>query len=173
MQPLLRRLTQGIARFHTRAALRLADAPPSKSQGPSGPVINLRFFTPNEKIIEKPVYMVTIPAASGVMGILGDHAPAIAQLKPGVVTVHGNDIADVQLKLFVSGGFAAIRPDSTVSVGAIEAIRLEDLDAAAAKKGLDEANAIIAKAGSEKEKAEAQIAAEVNEAILQALESKA
>ncbi len=116
--------------------------------------------------------MVTIPAVSGVMGILGDHAPTIAQLRPGVVTVHGNDIADVTHKYFISGGFAEVKADSTANVQAIEAVKFEDLDAGQARKQLDEANAALLKASTEAEKAQVQIAIEVSEAVLQALEQK-
>lgn len=58
-----------------------------------------------------------------------------AQLKPGVVTVHGNDIADITHRLFVSGGFACIKADSSAEVTAVEAVRLEDLDSTLVRKG--------------------------------------
>jgi len=76
------------------------------------------------------------------------------------------------LRYFISGGFAVVKADSTCSVTVAEAIKLEDLDSALARKGLDDANALLAKSSGEREKAEAQIAVEVNEAILQALEAK-
>jgi F-type H+-transporting ATPase subunit delta len=116
--------------------------------------------------------MVTIPAVSGMMGILGEHAPTLAQLRPGVVTVHGNDIADVTHRYFVSGGFAEVKADSSASVQAVEAVKLDDLDAGQARKVLDESNAALAKAGSDLEKAQVQIQIEVAEAVLQALEQK-
>ena len=116
--------------------------------------------------------MVTLPAVSGVMGILGEHAPTIAQLRPGVVTVHGNDIADVTHKYFISGGFAEIKADSTANVQAVEAVKFEDLDGAQARKQLDEANAALQKASTDADKALAQIQIEVSEAVLQALEAK-
>jgi hypothetical protein len=117
----------------------------------TGPAVNLRFVSSSETLVAKPVYMVTIPAVSGVMGVLGDHAPTIgqehmdkwhgtanmqlktikrdglfrhfevlnakpaachsssltvilfrslcsAQLKPGVVSVHGTDVSDIIAK---------------------------------------------------------------------------
>ena len=137
----------------------------------SGPVLNLRFVTPNETIVNNtPVYMVTVPAVTGVMGILADHAPTIAQLQPGVVTVHTSDINDITHRLFVSGGFAVINNESSASITAVEAVRLEDLDIGQARQGLTDAQGQLAKAGGEKEKAEAQVSVEVLEAVVAALE---
>lgn len=116
--------------------------------------------------------MVSVPAATGVMGVLADHAPTIAQLKPGVVTVHTNDINDITHKYFISGGFAIIKNDSTANITAAEAIKIDDLDINAAKRGIDEAVAQINRGGDEKQKAEAQIQQEVYEAIVQALEGR-
>ena len=95
---------------------------------------------------------VTIPAVSGVMGVLGDHAPTIAQLKPGVVTVHGADINDVTHKYFVSGGFAVVKGDSSATVTTVDAVKFEDLDAGLARKNLDEAQAALLKATTDLEK---------------------
>lgn len=75
-------------------------------------------------------------------------------------------------RYFVSGGFATIKADSSTIVNAVEAVKFEDLDAGLARKGLDDANAALAKAVTEQDKAAAQVAIEVNEAIIQALEAK-
>ena len=100
----------------------------------------------------RPLPQVTIPAVSGVMGVLGDHAPTIAQLKPGVVTVHGADINDVTHKYFVSGGFAVVKGDSSATVTTVDAVKFEDLDAGLARKNLDEAQAALLKATTDLEK---------------------
>ena len=134
-------------------------------------MLSLRFVTPNETIVNNsPVYMVTVPAVTGVMGILADHAPTIAQLQPGVVTVHTADLNDITHRLFVSGGFAVVNNESSASITAVEAVRLEDLDIGQARQGLADAQGQLAKAGGEKEKAEAQVGVEVLEAVVAALE---
>jgi len=159
--------------FHNTRNILLAESSTSSTGLSSGPVLNLRFVTPNETIVNnKPVYMCTVPAVTGVMGILAEHAPTIAQLRPGIVTVHNSDINDITHRYFVSGGFAVVKSDSSASVTAVEAIKLEDLDLIAAKRGLDDANSLLNKAGNDKEKAEAQINVEVYEAIINALEQK-
>ena len=134
-------------------------------------MLNLRFVTPNETIVNNTaVYMVTVPAVTGVMGILADHAPTIAQLQPGVVTVHTNDLNDITHRLFVSGGFCVVNNESNASITAVEAVRLEDLDVGQARQSLTDAQGQLAKAGGEKEKAEAQVAVEVLEGVIAALE---
>lgn len=134
--------------------------------------LSLDLVSPNETIVKSaPVYMVTVPAASGVMGILADHAPTIAQLKPGIVTVHTNDLADVTHRFVISGGFAVVKPESTcVTVG--EAIKVDDLDIGVTRQLLNDAQSSLAKASGDKEKAEAQIFVDVYEAVIGALESK-
>jgi len=144
---------------------------PSREGGTA--ILSLQFVTPNETIVNnQPCYAVTVPAVSGVMGILADHAPTIAQLQPGLVTVSGSDLNDITHRYVISGGFAVVTPESTAYIQAVEAIKVEDLDITAARTNLTEAQNNLAKANGEKEKAEAQIAIDVCEAIIAAIESK-
>jgi len=115
--------------------------------------------------------MVTVPAVSGMMGILADHAPTVAQLQPGLVSVHSADINDVTARYFVSGGFAVVNAESTASVTAVEAIKLDDLDVGEARAALSEAQAVLSRASGDKEKAEVQISIDVFEAVISTLES--
>ncbi len=94
-----------------------------------------RITTPTETLLSRPVYMVTIPAQSGYMGVLADHASTIAQLKPGLITVHSADAADVTARYFTSGGFA-ITKNSELGISVADAVKVEELDIAAARKGL-------------------------------------
>ena len=116
--------------------------------------------------------MVTVPATTGVMGILADHAPTIAQLKPGIVQIHTNDLNDITHKYFVSGGFAIVTNESSASITAVEAVKVDDLDLAGAKKGIEDAIAALNRTTDEKQRAEAQIQQEVYEAIVNALEGR-
>lgn len=94
--------------------------------------------------------------------------PALAVIKPGVVTVFENDGATK--KYFVSSGTIAINDDSSVQVLAEEAVPVEWLDAEAARKILADAQANMNKGSTEQEKAEAAIALEVGEALVKAAE---
>ena len=47
--------------------------------------IKISIFTPEKKIYEDEVDFISIPAASGSMGILPDHIPIVVQLGVGIV----------------------------------------------------------------------------------------
>lgn len=144
----------------------------STPQPKSGQLL-VRFATPTETIInDKPIHMISIPAVTGVMGILADHSPTIAQLKPGVIQVYTNDLNDITHKYFVSGGFAVVKNDSTAAITVVEAIKIDDIDLNAAKKGIEDSIAMINRTTDEKQKVEAQIQQEVYEAIVNAVEGK-
>ena len=68
---------------------------------------------------------IDVPSFSGSFGILPNHVPSLAVLKPGVVTVFENDGA--VKKFFVSSGSVTINEDATVQILAEEAHPLEDL----------------------------------------------
>ncbi|XP_014242469.1 ATP synthase subunit delta, mitochondrial [Cimex lectularius] len=112
------------------------------------------------------VKQVDVPSFSGSFGILPNHVPTLAVLRPGVVTVFEQD--GNSKKVFVSSGTVTINEDSSVQVLAEEAHPLEDFDLSAAKEQLNKAQADLSRASSELEKAEALIAVEVAEALVQA-----
>ena len=114
------------------------------------------------------VKQVDVPSYSGNFGILANHVPALAVMKPGVVTVFENEGS--AKKYFVSSGTIAINDDSSVQVLAEEAVPVEWLDGPACRQLLNEAQANAGKAGTEQEKAEAAIAVEVTEALVKAVE---
>lgn len=87
-----------------------------------------------------------------------------AVLKPGIVSVYEKD-GNVK-KVFVSSGTVTVNVDSSVQVLAEEAHALEDLDPRAAQETLQSAQSQLASAKDEKERAEATIAVEVAELIV-------
>lgn len=99
------------------------------------------------------------------MGILADHVPTIAQLKPGIVEIISTGSSK---KYFCSGGFAVINPDSSLNINAVEAVTLDEVDMDAARKALDETNRVINSGASAEEKMEARISSEVYTALLAA-----
>lgn len=90
--------------------------------------------------------MVVIPAAEGDLGVLPDHAPVLALLRPGVIAVYEAD--RVTERVFVAGGFAEINERGCV-VLAEAAQRLDEIDGAAAADELREAEAALAAAEAE------------------------
>lgn len=109
--------------------------------------------------------MVLVPASSGVMGILPRHAPTVAQLRPGVVEVHTDGTKE---KYFVSSGFAFVHKERT-DVCVVAAAPLADLDATAVAKGVTDAQAAMASATTDMDKAEAQIGLDTYTAMRSAL----
>ncbi len=88
---------------------------------------------------------VNLSAATGDMGILANHVPSIEPLRPGLVEVIESAGASKKwfgetLSLFliscsssphlvmflVSGGFATVHPNNSLTINAIEAAPLED-----------------------------------------------
>lgn len=65
---------------------------------------------------------VDVPGLSGDFGIMAQHVPTLSALKPGVVTVYGEDAAN---KYFVSSGTVTVNSDSSVQILAEEATPVE------------------------------------------------
>lgn len=66
-----------------------------------------------------------MPSLSGDFGILAQHVPTLAVLKPGVLTVHEEDATTS--KYFVSSGSVTVNEDSSVQILAEEATPLDRL----------------------------------------------
>ncbi|KAG6496112.1 hypothetical protein ZIOFF_043960 [Zingiber officinale] len=112
------------------------------------------------------VDMVIVPATTGQMGVLPGHVATIAELKPGVLSVHeGNDVT----KYFVSSGFAFIHPNSVTDIIAVEAAPLDNIDPTLVQKGLADFTQKLNSATTDLEKAEAQIGVDVHSALNAAL----
>ncbi|VAH30318.1 hypothetical protein VPH35_020858 [Triticum aestivum] len=139
--------------------------PPTPASIPSKLTVN--FVLPyKSEITDKEVDMVMVPATTGLMGILPGHVSTIAELKPGVMSVHeGNDVT----KYFVSSGFAFIHANSIADVVAVEAVPLDQIDQSLVQKGLAEFTAKLGSASTDLEKAEAQIGVDVHSALSAAL----
>merc|ERR1712186_149150 len=125
------------------------------------------FAAPNAvHYTDADVKQVDVPSFSGAFGILPNHVPTLAVLKPGVVTVYEDDGSTN--KFFVSSGSVSINEDASVQILAEEVHKVEDIDAAAAKDLVAKAAAKVSAAADEVAKAEAQIELEVGEALVAA-----
>lgn len=133
----------------------------------------------------KNIKQVDVPSFSGSFGILPNHVPTLAVLRPGVVTVYEDE--GTSKKIFVSSGTVkylclilpssyvisklcnfqiTVNEDSSVQVLAEEAHPVEDIDGSAARQVLQEAQSQLATASGDVAKAEAAIAVEVAEALV-------
>lgn len=87
-------------------------------------MINLEIVTPERKVVDEAVEMVSVPTAKGEIGILANHAPLISTLKPGILTYTVKGFTE---KMVISGGFIEISGDK-VSILADIAEAKEDID---------------------------------------------
>ncbi|THU65591.1 hypothetical protein C4D60_Mb05t05260 [Musa balbisiana] len=139
--------------------------PPTPSSIPSKLTVN--FVLPYQsEISNKEVDMVIVPATTGQMGVLPGHVATIAELKPGVLSVHeGNEVT----KYFVSSGFAFVHANSVTDIIAVEAVPVDRIDPILVQKGLVDFTQKLNSATTDLEKAEAQIGVDVHSALNAAL----
>ena len=139
--------------------------------------LRVTIVCPHQTFIKDTVArQVNVSTEDGDLGILAGHLPMVLQLRPGVIeVVPGADQADGNAKavrLFGSGGFATVNPDSSLQVAAMEAVPVEQIDGERVKAGLAEAEQMAGKAQTEEEKMEAGIQLMVYKAMLAAVEKK-
>jgi F-type H+-transporting ATPase subunit delta len=129
--------------------------------------LTVNFVLPYaSELSTKEVDMVIVPASTGQMGVLPGHVATIAELKPGILSVHeGSEIT----KYFLSSGFAFVHPNSVADIVAIEAVPIDKIDPDQVQKGLAEFTQKLNSATTDLEKAEAQIGIDVHSALNAAL----
>jgi len=133
--------------------------------------IKLSLVLPHQSIFtSEDVVQVNISAATGDMGILANHVPSIEPLRPGIVEVI--ESGNASKKWFVSGGFANVHPGNKLTINVVEGAPLEAFSPEAVRTNLQEALRVAAGNGSEEDRLEARIEADVYEAIQHALSSK-
>ena len=96
--------------------------------------------------------MVTIPTASGEVGILPNHAPLISALQAGILSYTKGGATT---KLVVSGGFVEVGVD-TVSVLAEVAETADEINTEQAKLEKGEAEKLLSSAGISEENFETE-----------------
>ncbi len=113
--------------------------------------------------------MVVAPGAEGDFGVLPQHAPLVALLRPGVIRVYEGD--KVTKRVFVAGGFAEVNARG-FSILAEEAEPVEEIDAEEARRRLRDAEEDLADARepSEAERRRLEQAIEIARARLEAVE---
>jgi F-type H+-transporting ATPase subunit epsilon len=67
--------------------------------------LHFELVSPEKLLFSGEVEQVDVPGAEGDFGVLANHAPMVATLRPGILTVHG---ADGERKIVVLGGFAEV-----------------------------------------------------------------
>jgi F-type H+-transporting ATPase subunit epsilon len=123
--------------------------------------LRVLLVTPERKVLEESADSVALPAAEGYVTILPRHAPLIATLGVGVLTLRGRGRAAAYA---IVGGFFEVS-DDRVTVLADEAIAAEEVDTAASRRELEQARALLGTSAGE-EQSRARRAIERAEAML-------
>ena len=112
--------------------------------------------------------MVVIPGAEGDFGVLPNHAPVMALLRPGVITIYEGDRADQ--RLFVAGGFAEVN-ERGCTVLADGAEPLAEITPEEARQRLRDAEEDVGDAKSDLERDRLERAVEAARARVEAAEA--
>ncbi len=106
---------------------------------------SVSLVTPDGAAFEGDAEMVIVPGAAGEIGVLAWHAPLVALLKAGSTRVH---TGDGQVQEFATGpGFFQVLEDRAIAL-VDDAVTADKIDAAAAQKQLEEAQAELARVES-------------------------
>lgn len=82
------------------------------------------LVSPERLLFSGEVDQVDVPGSEGYFGVFADHAPMVAMLRPGILTVKAGGS---EQKIAVFGGFAEVSP-SGLTVLADTATAFEDVD---------------------------------------------
>ena len=123
------------------------------------------LVSPEKLLLSRAVDMVVVPGSEGDFGVLPRHAPLIATVRPGVISVYENN--QVAEQIFVAGGFAEVTPERC-TVLADEAVPVGELDRAAIEQSLKDAREDLDDTTDDQARAVAERRIAVGQAKLQA-----
>jgi F-type H+-transporting ATPase subunit epsilon len=103
---------------------------------------HFELVSPERLIYSGEVTQVDVPGEEGDFGVLAGHAPYVATLKPGVLTIHADGAPKV---IVVRGGFAEVGATG-LTVLAEQAVPLEEVDAGIIAQALQDAEEDVADA---------------------------
>ena len=91
--------------------------------------LRVRLVTPERTLFEAAAAAVELPSKSGYMEVLYGHAPLMAELGAGDVTIHPADAstAEVPTRYNVNWGFVEVLPDR-VTILASDALKPEEIE---------------------------------------------
>lgn len=95
---------------------------------------HFELVSPQKIAFSGDVDQVDVPGAEGDFGVFAGHAPLIALLRPGIMTVYAGG---EQTRVVVLGGFAEVGPDG-LTVLADVATAVADVDRAALRAQIAE-----------------------------------
>jgi F-type H+-transporting ATPase subunit epsilon len=116
--------------------------------------LRVRLVTPERTLFEGDAVTVELPSKSGYMEVLYGHAPLMAELGAGDVTIQGAAGAELgaegKTRYNVSWGFVEVLPNR-VTILASDALKPEEIDVPRAKQQLDRGEKMWHEAGESEE----------------------
>jgi F-type H+-transporting ATPase subunit epsilon len=118
--------------------------------------LRVRLVTPERTLFDHAVTAVELPSKSGYMEVLYGHAPLVAELGAGEVTLHGvtdskdGGEAGGDQRYNVSWGFAEVLGDR-VTILASDALKPEEINVPRAEEQLERGNKQWNEAGDSEE----------------------
>lgn len=125
------------------------------------------LVSPEAKLMSEPVTMAVVPGSEGDFGVMAGHAPLVATVRTGVVTIYRDNIQNISERIFIAGGFADVTGDNC-TVLAEQAVNVNDLDKADIEKQLNQAEIDAKSAEDEAEKRRLQKRIDVLKAMQEA-----
>ena len=86
--------------------------------------LHFELVSPEKLLFSGEVEQVDVPGVEGDFGVLANHAPFVATLRPGILTVHSAGGAQ---KIVVLGGFAEVSAQGLIVLADV-AEAVEDID---------------------------------------------
>jgi F-type H+-transporting ATPase subunit epsilon len=120
------------------------------------------IVTPERLVFSEEIESLVVPAERGYLGVLAGHAPLLATLQPGEITIKGS--AKGELHFATSGGFVEVTPGKAVLLteSAEEVSQIDVARAQESKKRAEERLAIAAGKDVDKSRAKAALERALN-----------
>ena len=114
--------------------------------------VKIEIVSPERLVLAEEAQSVTVPGTEGYFTVMGEHAPLMAILKPGFVTV--NTAGNAQT-FYVQGGFADVS-SSGLTILAEQAMQGADFDRSEIEAAITSAQEALNAAESVEQRGDAQ-----------------
>lgn len=118
--------------------------PPLPDALADAPGIALQIISLADELWNGEVREVSLPGSEGRFGVMARHAPLLATLREGMVSVYPLK-GEPPLHVYVSGGYVEVQPGKVIVMADL-ALRSEHLDQARAQVAQDAARSPMAQA---------------------------
>lgn len=112
--------------------------------------LRVRLVTPDRVLVDQEADAVEVPSRSGYLEVLYGHAPLLAELAPGEVSIVSGVRHEGQ-RFNVARGFVEVLPER-VTILAESALQPQEIDRTAARQEMDRGHKLWSEAGDDAEK---------------------